>query len=184
MVELPSESLIDDTRLNFHEYFMLIASMVSLRSTCHRRKVGCVIVKDNFIVSTGYNGSVTSTTHCTKNSCYRIQNNIPSGTELDMCYAVHAEQNAITQAAMESRSIKNATAYITTTPCITCLKLLAQCGIKNIYCYKGDYPQTTIAKNIIQECGITINTDYYKQRNFDISEFLKTYVNQFEIFKL
>lgn len=157
-------------RINTHEYFMAIALLASLRSTCVRRKVGCVAVKDKHVIATGYNGAISGMDHCTQESCYRLKNNIPSGEMLDRCYAVHAEQNVICQAAIHGKSLKGATVYITTTPCLTCLKLLAQIGIKEIYCYDGDYPQLDLAKKICEQCNIILNTTYFKYYKINLEE--------------
>lgn len=150
-----------DTR-DIHLYFMSLAVLAAKRSTCVRRAVGCVAVKNKRVIATGYNGTISGMTHCTNDTCYRKVNNIPSGEKLDMCYAVHAEQNVICQAAMSGQSIEGSDIYITTTPCTTCLKLLAQVGVKNIYCLEDSYPFSDIAKNICRSAGICIITDYYK----------------------
>ena len=157
-------------RLNPHQYFMSLAILAAQRSTCVRRKVGCIAVADKRVLATGYNGTISGMTHCTERTCYRHVNNIPSGTKLDMCYAVHAEQNVIIQAAITGVSIKGATIYITTTPCITCLKLLAQIGVHDIYCYKGDYPQSDMADRICMEKGIHIYTDYFTEHPIDFTK--------------
>lgn len=122
-------------RMSIENYYMNIANVVSLRSTCMRRKVGAVIVKDNRILSTGYNGSPSGFPNCNENEgkCYRCINNIPSGEQLDKCYAVHAEQNAIMSGMRTGENLKGATIYITTFPCITCAKLIVQSGINKIY---------------------------------------------------
>lgn len=147
---------------DIHFYFMSLAVLAAKRSTCVRRAVGCVAVKNKHVLATGYNGTISGMTHCTAETCYRKVNHIPSGEKLDMCYAVHAEQNVICQAAISGQSIDGSTIYITTTPCLTCLKLLAQVGVKTIYCLEDSYPSSDLAKNICQEAGISIITDYYK----------------------
>ena len=141
-------------RMNKDVYYMSLAILASVRSTCVRRKVGCVAVKDNHIVATGYNGTVSETTHCTNDTCYRMVNKIPSGEKLDLCRAVHAEQNVICQAAIHGTSIKDATIYITTSPCITCLKLLAQVGVRRIVILEPTYLSTDIATELCSELGI------------------------------
>lgn len=141
-------------RMNKDVYYMSLAILASARSTCVRRQVGCVAVKDNHIVATGYNGSVAGTTHCTKETCYRVVNNIPSGEKLDLCRAVHAEQNVICQAAIHGTNIQDATIYITTSPCITCLKLLAQVGVRRIVILEPTYLSTDIATELCTELGI------------------------------
>lgn len=158
------------SRMDQHQYFMALAILASQRSTCVRRKVGAIAVIDKRIVATGYNGTISGMTHCTKDTCYRTIHSIPSGEQLDRCYAVHAEQNIIAQAAIHGVSIRGATIYITTTPCITCLKLLTQIDVKDIYCYSGDYPQLDMARQICTEKGITIHTDYFQSHPIDFSK--------------
>lgn len=147
-------------RMNKDVYYMSLAILASARSTCIRRKVGCIAVKDNHIVATGYNGSVAGTTHCTNDTCYRIVNNIPSGEKLDLCRAVHAEQNVISQSAIHGTSIHNATVYITTSPCITCLKLLAQVGVRRIVILEPTYLNTDIAMELCSELGIVYECNW------------------------
>ncbi len=159
-------------RMDQHQYFMSLAILAASRSTCVRRKVGCVAVRDKHILATGYNGTISGMTHCTKDTCYRTINHIPSGQMLDRCYAVHAEQNVICQAAIHGTVLTGSTIYITTTPCITCLKLLAQIGVKNIYCYSGDYLQLDIAKQICDEKDITIDISYFNDHPLAIDSAL------------
>ena len=140
-----------EARMDFNEYFFLLALDVAKRSTCIRRQVGCIAVRNKRIIATGYNGAISSMRHCTPDRCYRHKHNIPSGVSLDMCYAVHAEQNVITQAAMFGTSIKDAEIYITTTPCITCLKLLIQSGVQCIYALADTYPRNSLIDDIIDE---------------------------------
>lgn len=140
-------------RLGINEYYMNIAVQVSLRSTCTRRRVGAVIVKDNRILSTGYNGSPSGMINCTdcKDRCYRSLNNIPSGEDLHLCYAIHAEQNAIMNALRTGEKLDGASIYITTFPCSTCAKLILQSGIRYIYyidTYKDDF-----TKDMLEEVG-------------------------------
>ncbi len=111
-------------RMDLTWYFMSIAQQVAKRSTCIRRQVGAIAVRDNRILSTGYNGAPRSFSHCTKESCIRHKENIPSGEQLDRCIAVHAEQNVILQAAIHGVSLAGCDIYCTTSPCITCWKML------------------------------------------------------------
>lgn len=140
-------------RLDIHEYYMNIAFAVSLRSTCLRRKVGSIIVKDNRILSTGYNGAPSSLPNCCDDCtrCYRSAHNIPSGQMLDMCYAVHAEQNAILNAMKTGEDLRGASLYVNTYPCATCMKLTLQVGIRNIY-FIDDY-ENEFTKNMAKEAG-------------------------------
>ena len=125
-------------RPNELEYFMNIARLVATRSTCLRRKVGAIAVKNRHIIATGYNGVPSKMQHCSEVGCLREQLNVPSGGQLDICSAVHAEQNVIIQAAYHGVSIKGATIYCTTMPCAICMKMLINCGITKIF-YGEDY---------------------------------------------
>jgi dCMP deaminase len=140
-------------RLDIHEYYMNIAVQTSLRSTCIRRKVGAIIVKDNRILSTGYNGAPSGLPNCCDDCkrCYRSAHNIPSGQMLDMCYAVHAEQNAILNAMKTGEDLRGASLYVNTYPCATCMKLTLQVGIRNIY-FIDDY-ENEFTKNMAKEAG-------------------------------
>lgn len=120
-----------------NEYFLEIAKVVASRSTCLKRKVGCVLVKDNRILTTGYNGQVKGFEHCSDIGCAR--EGIASGSHQELCRAIHAEQNAIIQAAIHGISIEEAICYCTHQPCITCLKMLANASIYEIH-YLYSYP--------------------------------------------
>jgi len=113
-------------------YFMDMAKLISTRSTCVRRRVGAVIVKDKRVLTTGYNGSPRGTKHCEDLGCIRDQQKIPSGTRHELCRGVHAEQNAVIQAAYFGISIDGATIYTTTYPCSMCSKILINAGITEI----------------------------------------------------
>lgn len=141
-------------RLNINEYYMNIAVQTSLRSTCIRRKVGAIIVKDNRILSTGYNGAPSGLPNCCDdcNRCYRSANNIPSGQCLDLCFAVHAEQNSILNALKTGEDLRGATLYVNTYPCSTCAKLSIQVGIRRIY-YIDEY-ENEFTKNMLAEAGV------------------------------
>ena len=119
-------------RPTLDEYFMEIAMIVAKRSTCLRNQVGAVIVKDKRILSTGYNGAPRNLEHCLDIGCVRQQNNIASGTRHELCRAVHAEQNAIIQAALHGVSIENATVYCTHQPCILCAKMLINSRVEKV----------------------------------------------------
>jgi len=118
-------------------YFMDMAELISRRSTCVRRQVGAVIVKDKRVLTTGYNGSPKGTRHCEDMGCIREQQNIPSGTRHELCRGVHAEQNAVIQAAYFGISIDGATIYTTTFPCSMCAKILINAGIREIIYSEG-----------------------------------------------
>jgi dCMP deaminase len=133
---------------------MDMANLVSSRSTCIRRRVGAVIVKDKRVLSTGYNGSPKGTRHCEDLGCIREQMNIPSGTRHELCRGVHAEQNAVAQAAYFGVSVKGATIYTTTYPCSMCAKILINAGIKEIV-YDEGYVDD-LSKDLLDETDILI----------------------------
>jgi len=135
-------------RPGWNEYFMVLAKIISTRSTCNSRPTGCVIVRDKQVLATGYNGSMPGAPHCIddvtvdgKPFCYRRAQNAPEGDKYNFCRASHAEANAVARAAQHGISIKGSTAFITLAPCYVCLKLLATAGIEHIY-YEFDYEST------------------------------------------
>ena len=145
-------------RPSYDEYFMEMSHLVAKRSTCLRRKVGAILVKDKHILSTGYNGAPKGLKHCSEVGCLRKELGIPSGERHEICRGLHAEQNAIIQAAVFGISIKNSVLYCTNTPCVVCAKMLINAGVNEIV-YSGEYPDD-LAKKIISESKIKI-------RNFD-----------------
>ncbi|MGE4271768.1 MAG: cytidine/deoxycytidylate deaminase family protein [Desulfitobacterium sp.] len=128
-------------RPSWDEYFMQMAQVVAGRSTCLRRQVGAVIVKDKQILSTGYNGSPSGLSHCAEKGCLRQQLGIPSGERAEICRAVHAEQNALVQAAKHGVVINGADIYTTVQPCVLCTKLLINAGIERVF-YLYPYPDS------------------------------------------
>jgi dCMP deaminase len=146
--------MIEDKRPCWDSYFMSIADLVKTRSTCLRRQVGAVLVKDRRILSTGYNGPPTGCKHCAEIGCLRKELNIPSGERAELCRAVHAEQNAMTQAAYSGVATKDSTIYTTTQPCILCAKNMINAGIHRIV-YNGDYPDK-YSVSILNEAGVRI----------------------------
>lgn len=141
-------------RPTWDEYFVEIAELASKRATCIRRKVGALIVQENNILSTGYNGVPSGIEHCTPETCIRNVRNIPSGQNLDICRGLHAEQNAILQAAKHGISIRGAKIYVSTFPCLTCAKMIINSGIDEII-YKEDY-QDDESKRMLKEANIKI----------------------------
>jgi dCMP deaminase len=133
---------------------MDMAELVSSRSTCVRRRVGAVIVKDKHILSTGYNGSPKGTRHCEELGCIREQLKIPSGTRHELCRGVHAEQNAVAQAAYFGVSVKGATIYTTTFPCSMCSKILINSGIVEVV-YKTGY-MDDLSESLLAETKIVV----------------------------
>ena len=126
-------------RPSWDEYFATLATQVSTRTTCLRRAVGAVIVKENRILATGYNGVPRGMEHCSDTGCLREQLGVPSGQRQEICRGLHAEQNAIIQAARYGIDINGSKIYITTQPCITCAKIRINAGIEEIV-YANPYP--------------------------------------------
>jgi dCMP deaminase len=124
-------------RPSWDEYFMEITRLVVSRSTCLRRQVGAVIVKDKKILATGYNGAPSGLPHCLEVGCLREEMGIPSGERHELCRGLHAEQNAIIQAAYYGVSINGATLYCTNLPCIICTKMLINAGIARVVYEQG-----------------------------------------------
>jgi len=141
-----------DTRPGWDDYFMDIAALVASRSTCLRRQVGCVVVKDRRILSTGYNGVPSGVAHCAEAGCRRQQEGIPSGERPELCRGVHAEQNAIIQGARHGVILQGATAYVTIQPCSICTKMLINAGIEEII-YEGDFPDE-LSLQLLKEAGV------------------------------
>jgi len=122
------------TRPSWDQYFMTITRQVAERSTCLRAKVGAVIVRDKNILATGYNGAPAGLPHCTDVGCLVYRSTTPSGDIEENCFrCIHAEMNAIAQAAKNGASIRDAAVYVTHTPCIQCFKVLINTGIKRIF---------------------------------------------------
>lgn len=126
-------------RPSWDEYFLEMAGLVSKRSTCLRRKVGAVLVKDKRILATGYNGAPSGLDHCLDIGCIRDKLKIPSGERHELCRGLHAEQNALLQAALYGLGSKGSILYITNQPCVICAKMLINAGIKEIV-IAGEYP--------------------------------------------
>ncbi|RKY37606.1 MAG: cytidine deaminase [Candidatus Omnitrophota bacterium] len=141
-------------RPDWDTYFMQIAHIVAQRSTCLRRKVGAVIVKDRRILTTGYNGAPSGITHCEVTGCLRERLNVPSGQRHELCRGLHAEQNALLQAALHGISLKGATLYCTNQPCIICAKMLINAGIKEIVIHDG-YPDE-LSVEMLEEAKIKL----------------------------
>lgn len=144
-----------DERPSWDEYFMQMAELTAQRSTCLRRQVGAVIVKDKHIIATGYNGAPKGLRHCGElGGCLRQKLQIPSGQRHELCRALHAEQNAIIQAATLGQSIEDASIYITHQPCAICAKMIINAGIKRIVVKEG-YPDE-LSVEILDEAGLKI----------------------------
>ncbi len=131
---------------------MDIAFMVAKRSTCLRRSVGAVLVKDKRLLATGYNGAPSGIEHCLDVGCLREKMKIASGQRHELCRGIHAEQNAIIQAAYHGVSIKDSTLFCTNLPCAICTKMLINAGIKKIY-YQSGYADE-LSQKLLKEAGI------------------------------
>lgn len=141
-------------RPSWDEYFMGLAELAATRSTCLRRQVGAVIVKDKKILTTGYNGAPKGLPHCLDIGCLREKLKIPSGERHELCRAVHAEQNAIAQAAMFGVNIKDSIMYSTTHPCVLCSKLIINSGINEIV-IRDSYPDK-FSEEMLRQAGVKI----------------------------
>ncbi|MCR5481749.1 MAG: cytidine/deoxycytidylate deaminase family protein [Clostridia bacterium] len=142
-------------RPSWDEYFMHMAELVATRSTCMRRQVGAVIVKDKRIITTGYNGAPKGIAHCDeRGGCLREKLNIPSGERHELCLALHAEQNAIIQAATLAQSIEGSTIYVTHQPCVICAKMIINAGIRRIVVREG-YPDE-LSIQLLEEAGLRV----------------------------
>ena len=139
-------------RISKDEYFMNIAEEVSRRSTCTRRQIGAIVVSDvGEIKSTGYNGNPRGLPHCEDIGCIRDKLKIPSGTRLETCTAVHAEQNALIQAGTNAR---NGTLYSTIVPCPICARMILNAQIRRVV-YSGNYSDTS-GLDLLRESGVEI----------------------------
>jgi dCMP deaminase len=136
------------------DYFMAITHEVSNRSTCLRRHTGAVLVKDRRILATGYNGSPSGLAHCGDVGCLREQQGIASGRAHELCRGIHAEQNAIVQAALHGVAIEGATLYSTHQPCVLCAKMLINAGVTTIF-YAAPYPDA-LAEEMLAEAGVDL----------------------------
>ena len=139
-------------RPSWDEYFMDIANLVAKRSNCMRRRVGADMVKQKNILTTGYNGTPSGITHCDVTGCLREQLNVPSGERHELCRGLHAEQNAIIQAARHGVNISDSTLYCTNSPCIICTKMLINAGIRKIIYLEGYSDK--LSMEMLEEAGI------------------------------
>jgi dCMP deaminase len=133
---------------------MSITELVAQRSTCTRRYVGAILVRDKRIISTGYNGAPTGISHCLDVGCLREQQGIPSGERHELCRGLHAEQNAIIQAALQGSTVGGATLYCTNMPCSICTKMLINSRIVEVY-YREGYADT-LSASLMAEAGIPL----------------------------
>ena len=153
----------NDPRPSWDEYFMEIAHVVAKRSNCSRRQVAAVVVKDNHLLSTGYNGTPRGVKNCFDGGCPRCSGHAPSGTRLDECLCVHAEQNAICQAARYGIDVSGSTIYVTISPGLTCAKLIINAGIREVV-YGGDYTAFLgTVKEIFRSAGVVCRSFEYER---------------------
>ena len=146
---------INEIRISKDDYFMKIAEVVSERSTCVKRKVGAVLIKDSYILSTGYNGSPSGFNHCTLITCMR--QNLKSGEKPELCRGVHAEINCIIQAAIHGTSILgNTSLYTTHFPCMSCLKLIINAGINRLVYKEGYNMENKIKEELLKESKLNV----------------------------
>jgi dCMP deaminase len=144
------------SRPSWDEYFLEVARLVSKRSTCLRRSVGAVLVKEKKILATGYNGAPSGLKHCLDIGCIREKLKIPSGERHELCQGLHAEQNVLLQAALYGISTRKSILYITNQPCAICAKMLINAGIKEIV-ISGGYPDE-LARRFLKEARIKVRT--------------------------
>jgi dCMP deaminase len=151
------EAAGDSTRPSWDEYFMRIAREVAKRSTCLRRHVGAVVVLDKRILATGYNGAPRGIAHCLDVGCLREELGVPSGERHELCRAIHAEQNAIIQAAIHGVAIEGATLYCTHQPCILCAKMIINSGVTEIFFAEGYPDELSLA--MFAEAGVAVHRE-------------------------
>ena len=139
-------------RPSWDDYFMAIAEQVAGRSTCLRRATGALLVKEKRILATGYNGVPKGLAHCETVGCLREQRKIPSGSHHELCRGIHAEQNAVIQAAKHGIAMDGSTAYCTHQPCVLCAKILLNAGVVDIV-YRNPYPDP-LSEELLVEAGV------------------------------
>ncbi len=141
-------------RPSWDEYFIKLAVDVAERSTCLRRKVGAILVKNKRILATGYNGAPVGLRHCDEVGCIRTQQGVPSGQRHELCRGLHAEMNAFLQAAVHGVSTQDAALYTTVFPCSLCAKMIINAGVRRII-EAGQYPDP-LSKELLGEAGIDV----------------------------
>ena len=144
----------ENSRPSWDQYFMEIAALVAKRSTCLRRAVGAILVKDKRILATGYNGAPSGVRHCSEVGCLRETLQVASGERHELCRGIHAEQNAIIQAAYHGVPIQGASLYCTNLPCSICTKMLINAGIRTIY-YRSGYADE-LSRDLLEEAEIEV----------------------------
>ena len=147
-------SAADRSRPSWDQYFLKIALGVAERSTCLRRHVGAVLVRDKRILATGYNGAPRGVAHCLEVGCLREELGVPSGQRHELCRGVHAEMNTFLQAALHGVAVAGAALYCTSTPCGLCAKMLINAGVSRVV-YLGDYPDE-FGRSLLEEAGVEL----------------------------
>jgi dCMP deaminase len=142
------------SRPSWDEYFLEVVDIVAKRSTCLRRQVGAVIVKENRILATGYNGAPRGLLHCEEVGCIRDEKNVPSGERHELCRGIHAEMNAIFQSAAYGIPIAGSKIYVTCQPCCLCAKMIINCRIETVIIKKG-YPDK-LACEMLEKAGVQL----------------------------
>lgn len=143
-----------DLRPGWDTYFLEIAFLVAKRSTCLRRKVGALVVKDRRILATGYNGTPSGIRHCAQTGCLRDKLKIPSGERHELCRGLHAEQNVLLQASLHGVSLKDGVLYVTNQPCLICAKMIINAGIKEVV-MANHYPDP-MALEFLKEARVRV----------------------------
>jgi dCMP deaminase len=141
-------------RPSWDEYFLELADMVARRSTCLRRHVGAVLVRDERIIATGYNGAPQGLQHCLEAGCLRAEQGVPSGERYELCRGVHAEQNALVNAARYGVSTLGAVLYCTNQPCLLCARMLINAGVRRVV-HRGDFEDAR-ALQFLREAGVEV----------------------------
>lgn len=142
-------------RPDWDHYFMEIAQVVARRANCSRRQVAAVIVKENRVISTGYNGTPRGITNCCDGGCPRCASDIPSGNNLSECLCCHAEENAIVQAAYHGIAVKDSVLYTTFSPCLLCAKMIINSGISEVV-YHQNYSIDDVSMKLLKQAGVII----------------------------
>lgn len=154
-------------RPTWDQYFIDITHLVATRSTCLRRQVGALLVKERNILATGYNGTPSGIRHCEEVGCLRERLGVPSGQRHELCRGLHAEQNAIIQAARHGINIDGATLYCTTMPCVICTKMVINAGVQRIV-YEEGYADE-LAAEMLAETGIEV-TRFERSKLGEVTE--------------
>jgi len=142
-------------RPDWDTYFLDIVELVSRRSTCLRRAVGAGLVRDRRILATGYNGAPSKLKHCLEIGCLREKLKVPSGERHELCRGLHAEQNAVIQAALHGVSAKGSTLYCTNHPCVICAKMIINAGVARIVIRDGYHDK--LAAQMLREAGVKVD---------------------------